>query len=300
MKIGILSRDASLYSTKRLCEAAEHRGHQVEVLDYLRCYMNITTQESPSIHYGGKILSDFDAIIPRIGAKNTFYGAAVVRQFETMGTYSINSSLSITRSRDKLRSLQLLAMKGVDLPTTGFANSPGDIDDLISIVGGTPLIIKLIEGTQGVGVVLAETKKTAETVVQTLLGLNANIIVQEFISEVKGSDIRAFVVGNKVVAAMKRQAEPGDFRANIHRGGQAKLVKLTDAEREIAVKAAKIMGLRMAGVDLLRSKRGPLVLEINSSPGLEGIESATKVDVAEKIIMHIEKHAKPTGPRYQA
>jgi len=299
LKIGILSRDPSLYSTGRLYEAAKNRGHEVEVIDYLRCYMNITTQESPSIHYGGKILQDFDAIIPRIAPKNTFYGAAVVRQFETMGTYTINTSLSITRSRDKLRAHQLMAMKGVDLPTTGFATAPGDIDDLISLVGGTPLIIKLIEGTQGVGVVLAETKKTAETVVQTLMGLNANIIVQEFIREVKGSDIRAFVVGNKVVAAMKRQAEPGDFRANIHRGGAAKLIKLTDAERDIAIKAAKIMGLRMAGVDLLRSKRGPLVLEINSSPGLEGIEKATKVDVSEKIIIHIEKHAKPTGPRYQ-
>lgn len=296
LKIAILSRKETLYSTRRLYEAAEARGHEVQVIDYLRCYMNITAKK-PSIHYKGEQIEPFDAIIPRIGAKRTFYGTAIVRQFETTGTYSINPSIGITRSRDKLRSQQLLAMKGIDMPITGFAHAPNDLDDLIDIVGGAPLVIKLIEGTQGVGVVLAETKKAAESVIQTLMGLNANIIVQEFIKESKGADLRCLVVGDKVVAAMKRQAEPGEFRANIHRGGSAEIVKLTKAERDIAVQAAKIMGLRMAGVDLLRSDRGPLVLEINSSPGLEGIESATNKDVASIIIEHIEKHAKPIGPR---
>lgn len=300
MKIAILSRGNKLYSTRRLCEAAEQRGHEVHVIDYLRCYMNITAK-NPSIHYKGEELPIFDAIIPRIGATRTFYGTAVVRQFETMGTYTINPSIAITRSRDKLRSQQLLAMKGLDMPITGFAHAPGDIDDLIEIVGGSPLVIKLIEGTQGVGVVLAETKKAAESVIQTLMGLNANIVAQEFIEEAKGADIRCFVVGDKVVAAMKRQAEPGEFRANIHRGATAEVVKVTKAEREAAIKAAKIMGLKMAGVDLLRSDRGPLILEINSSPGMEGIEEATQKDIAGMVIDHIEKHAKPIGPnsRYQ-
>lgn len=300
MKIAILSRKETLYSTSRLYEAAEARGHDVQIVDYLRCYMNITSQ-NPSIHYRGEVLDTFDAIIPRIGAKKTFYGTAIVRQFETLGTYSINPSIAITRSRDKLRSQQLLAMKGVDMPITGFAHAPGDINDLINVVGGAPLVIKLIEGTQGVGVVLAETKKAAESVIQTLMGLNANIITQEFIAESKGEDIRCFVVGDKVVAAMRRQAEPGEFRANIHRGGNAEAIKITKEERETAIKAAKIMGLRMAGVDMLRSARGPLVLEINSSPGLEGIETATQKDIATMIIKYIEKTAKPIGPksRYQ-
>lgn len=300
MKIGILSRNGKLYSTKRLVEAAEKRGHEVQVIDYIRCYMNITAKK-PSVHYKGEELSMFDAIIPRISAMRTFYGTAIVRQFETLSVYSINSSLSINRSRDKLRSHQLLAMKGVDMPITGFAHAPEDIDDLISSVGGTPLVIKLIEGTQGVGVVLAETKKAAESVIQTLIGLNANIIVQEYIKEAGGSDIRCFVVGDKVIAAMERKAAPGEFRANIHRGGKAQPIKITKAEREAAVKAAKVMGLKMAGVDILRSERGPLVLEINSSPGLEGIESSTGKDVAGMIIEHIEKNAKPIGPnsRYQ-
>lgn len=295
MKIAILSRKADLYSTRRLYEAAEARNHEVQIIDYLKSYMNITAQQ-PSIHFQGRTLPRFDAIIPRIGAKRTFYGTAIVRQFETMSTYSINPSISITRSRDKLRSQQLLAMKGIDMPITGFAHAPSDIDDLIKMVGGPPLVIKLIEGTQGVGVVLAETKKAAESVVQTLMGLNANIIVQEFIKEAQGADIRCFVVGDKVVAAMKRQAEAGDFRANIHRGATAEAVKITKTEREAAIKAAKVMGLRMAGVDLLRSARGPLVLEINSSPGLEGIETATGKDIASLIIEYIEKHAKPIGP----
>ncbi|MHA7840274.1 MAG: 30S ribosomal protein S6--L-glutamate ligase [Gammaproteobacteria bacterium] len=296
MKIAILSRNAELYSTKRLKEAAEARHHDVQIIDYLRSYMNITAQQ-PSIHFQGELLAPFDAIIPRIGAKRTFYGTAIVRQLETMGTYSINPSIAITRSRDKLRSQQLLAMKGIDMPITAFAHAPKDVDDLIKLVEGPPLVIKLIEGTQGVGVVLAETKKAAESVIQTLMGLNANIIVQEFIKEAKGADIRCFIVGDKVVAAIKRQAEPGEFRANIHRGGAAEPIKITKAERETAVKAAKVMGLSMAGVDLLRSNRGPLVLEINSSPGLEGIEMATGQDIATLIIQYIEKNAKPIGPR---
>lgn len=300
MKIGILSRNEKLYSTRRLVEAAEQRGHDVQVVDFIRCYMNITAQK-PTVHYQGEMLSNFDAIIPRIGAKRTFYGTAIVRQFETLGTYTINSSLAITRSRDKLRSQQLLAMKGIDMPMTGIANAPGDVDDLIKTVGGTPLIIKLIEGTQGVGVVLAETKKAAESVIQTLMGLNANIIIQEYIKESGGADIRCFVVGDKVIAAMERKAAPGEFRANLHQGGCAVPIKITKKEREVAIKAAKIMGLSMAGVDLLRSDRGPLVLEINSTPGLEGIETSTGKDVAGMIIEYIEKNQKPIGAksRYQ-
>jgi len=295
VKIAILSRNAELYSTKRLAEAAEKRGHEVEIIDYLRCYMNITS-ENPTIHHKGEELKLFDALIPRIGARKTFYGTAIVRQFETMGTYTINPSIAITRSRDKLRSLQLLAMKGVGMPRTGFAHSTTDINDLINVVGKPPLIIKLIEGTQGVGVVLAETKKAAESVIQAFMDLQANIIVQEFIEEAKGSDIRCLVVGEKVVASMERRAGNGDFRSNIHRGGTAQKIEITKLERETAVKAAKIMGLRLAGVDLLRSKRGPLVMEVNSSPGLYGIESTTKLDIASLIIKHIEKNAKPIGP----
>ncbi|NKB47566.1 MAG: 30S ribosomal protein S6--L-glutamate ligase [Legionellales bacterium] len=300
MDIAILSRKEDLYSTRRLREAAQSRGHDVEVIDYLHCYMNITSQK-PSIHYQGNQIGPFDAIIPRIGAKRTFYGAAIVRQFETIGTYSINPSIAITRSRDKLRSLQLLAMKGIDMPITGFAHAPSDVDDLINIIGGPPFIIKLIEGTQGVGVVLAETKKAAESVIQTFMGLNANIILQEFIKEANGCDIRCLVVGDKVVAAMQRTAEPGEFRANVHRGGRAEVITITKAEREAAIQAAKIMGLRMAGVDLLRSQRGPLILEINSSPGLEGIETTTQKDIAKKIIEYLEKNAKPISAksRYQ-
>ncbi len=300
MRIAILSRNESLYSTIRLKEAAMKRGHEVEVVDFLSCYMNITAKK-PSIHYRGDELPLFDAIIPRIGSNRTFSGSAIVRGFETMGTYSINSSLAITRSRDKLRAHQLLAMKGIDMPATAFAPAKSDIHDLMKMIGGPPVVIKLLEGTQGVGVVLAETRKAAESVIQTLMGLNANIILQEFIKEADGADIRCFVVGDKVVAAMKRQAEKGEFRANLHQGGVGEPIKITKAERAAAVMAAKIMGLQMAGVDMLRSERGPLVLEINSSPGLEGIEKTTGIDVAAKIIQHIEKHAKPIGPksRYQ-
>lgn len=293
MKIAILSRNDSLYSTQRLKEAAEKRGHEVDVIDYLRCYMNITS-EKPSIHYKGEMLSPYDAVIPRIGAKRTFYGTAVLRQFETMGTYALNSSMGISRSRDKLRSLQLLAMEGIGLPTTGFAHDPNDTDDLIQIAGGNPLVIKLIEGTQGVGVVLAETKKAAESVIQAFRGLNANIIVQEFIKESKASDVRCLVVGGKVVAAMKRQGAPGEFRSNLHRGGSAEVIKITSAEKKTAIKAAKALGLSVAGVDLLQSERGPLIMEVNSSPGLEGIETATEIDVADLIIQHIEEQTLPT------
>jgi len=296
LKIAILSRNKALYSTRRLVEAGAARGHDMQVIDYLRCYMNITA-EQPSIQYKGHILEGFDAIIPRIGANRTFYGTAILRQFETMGTYSINSSLAINRSRDKLRSQQLLVMKGVNMPLTGFAHAANDINDLIDLVGGPPLIIKLVEGTQGVGVVLAETRKAVKSVTQTLHGLHANVIIQEYISESKGSDIRCFVIGGKVVAAMQRIAAPGDFRANIHQGGSAEPVRISKLEREAAIKAAKIMGLGVAGVDLIRSKRGPLILEINSSPGLEGIEKSTEKDIASAVIRHIEKNAKPIGPR---
>lgn len=296
MKVAILSRRKDLYSTRRLKEAAETRGHEPAVVDYLRCHMNITAEE-PSMHYKGRKLPVFDAIIPRIGTSRTFYGTAVVRQFETIGTFTINSSLSITRSRDKLRSLQLLSKKNIGLPITGFAHSLNDVDRLIKMVGGPPLVVKLIEGTQGVGVVLVETREAAYSIIQAFMGLNANIIIQEFIQEAQGADIRCFVIGDKVVAAMKRQAEPGEFRSNIHQGGYAQAIKITRAERETAIKAAKIMGLKMAGVDMLRSHRGPLVMEVNSSPGLEGIETATGKDIATLIIKYIERHAKPLGPK---
>jgi ribosomal protein S6--L-glutamate ligase len=290
VKIGILSQKASLYSTRRLKEAAEERGHEVSVVDYLRCYMSITSHR-PKVLLAGNPLR-FDAVIPRIGASATFYGTAVLRQFEMMGVYPANESQAISRSRDKLRSLQLLARAGIGLPVTSFARSTKDIDGLIHIVGGAPLIIKLLEGTQGVGVVLAETLKAAESVIAAFRQLDANILVQEFIKEAGGSDIRAFVVGEKVVAAMKRQGPEGEFRSNLHRGGSATRIKLTPEERSTAVRSAKTLGLQVAGVDLLRSNHGPLVMEVNSSPGLEGIEEATEVDVAGKIIEYLEKNAK--------
>lgn len=291
MKIVILSRNPKLYSTRRLVEAAEANGHEVHVLDVLRCYMNITSAK-PSIHYKGKVLQDFDAVIPRIGASVTFYGAAVLRQFEMMGVYPLNESVAISRSRDKLRALQLLSRKGVGLPVTGFANKPDDIDDLITMVGGPPLVVKLLQGTQGIGVVLAETQKAAESVIESFLGLKASVLVQEFIREAHGADIRCFVIGEKVVAAMMRQAKEGEFRSNIHRGGSAKLVKITPVERETAVRAARTMGLNMCGVDILRSNHGPVVMEVNSSPGLKGIEEASGKDIAGMIIKFIESNAK--------
>lgn len=291
MKIGILSRNRKLYSTKRLVEAAQSRGHEVRVINHLRCYMNIASFK-PGMHYDGEELKDFDAIIPRIGASVTFYGTAVVRQFEMMGTFSLNESVAISRSRDKLRSLQLLSRKGIGLPVTGFAHSPDDTDDLLNLVGGAPVVVKLLEGTQGKGVVLAETRNAAESVVEAFRGLNANFLVQEFVKEAKGADIRCFVIGEKVVAAMIRQAGEGEFRSNLHRGGTAKLIKITPEERSTAVRSARIMGLNVAGVDILRSNHGPVVMEVNSSPGLEGIEGATGKDVAGMMIEYIERHAK--------
>ncbi|MDH3518713.1 MAG: 30S ribosomal protein S6--L-glutamate ligase [Acidimicrobiia bacterium] len=290
MNLGILSRNSTLYSTARLKEAAKTRGHEVRVVDYLRCYMNITSAR-PQVLFRGENLV-FDAVIPRIGASYTFYGTAVVRQFEMMGVYAANESQSITRSRDKLRSMQLLSREGVGLPVTGFAHATQDIEGLLETVGGAPVVVKLLEGTQGLGVVLAETKKAAESVIGAFRQLDANILVQEFIKEAKGADIRAFVVGGKVVASMKRQGAPGEFRSNLHRGGSAVAIKLTSIERATAVKAAKAMGLNVAGVDLLQSNHGPVVLEVNSSPGLEGIEEASGVDVAAKIIEFIESNAK--------
>ncbi|NBD15152.1 MAG: 30S ribosomal protein S6--L-glutamate ligase [Cyanobacteria bacterium] len=292
MKIAILSQDGSLYSTRRLKEAAAQRDHDVQVINYLRCYMNITSHK-PSVVYQGKPLEEYDAVIPRIGASRTFYGTAVVRQFELMGVFSANESQAISRSRDKLRCLQILAREGIGLPVTGFAHATQDIDGLIETVGGAPLVIKLLEGTQGIGVVLAETHQAAKSVIEAFRGLEANILVQEYIKEAKGADVRCFVVGGKVIAAMKRQGAEGEFRSNLHRGGKAEKVKLTPEERSTAVRSVKAMGLRVAGVDLLRSNHGPVVMEINSSPGLEGIENATGIDVAGKIIEFIQKNAVP-------
>ena len=292
MKIAILSRDATLYSTRRLREAGEKQGHDMRVIDHMRCYMNITSR-SPKVLYQGKPLEDIDAIIPRIGASNTFYGAAVVRQFEMMGVFTTNNSQAISRSRDKLRCLQILARKGIGLPVTGFAHSTKDIEGLIDIVGGAPLVIKLLEGTQGIGVVLAETYQAAKSVIEAFRGLDANILVQEFIEEAGGMDIRCLVIGDKVVAAMKRQGAPGEFRSNLHRGGSAAQIRLISEERSTAIQAVKAMGLRVAGVDLLRSNHGPVVMEVNSSPGLEGIEAATGIDVAGKIIEFVEKNGRP-------
>lgn len=294
MKIVILSRNSSLYSTRRLEEAGEDRGHDVRIIDYLRCYMNITSR-NPQVLYQGKPLEGIDAVIPRIGATNTFYGTAVIRQFEMMDVLVANESQAISRSRDKLRCLQILSKQGIGLPVTGFAHSTKDIDGLIGIVGGAPLVIKLLEGTQGIGVVLTETQQAATSVIEAFRGLNANILVQEFIAEAKGADLRCFVVDGKVIAAMKRQGAPGEFRSNLHRGGNAEQIKLSPDERKTAVQAAKAMGLRVAGVDLLRSAHGPVVMEVNSSPGLEGIEKATEVDVAGKIIEFLEKNAGGTN-----
>lgn len=292
MKIAVLSRNSKLYSTKRLKEAGEARGHEVDIIDTLHCYMDIT-KSRPTVRYKGKELPKYDAVIPRIGASITFYGTSVVRQFEMMGTFSVNESVAISRSRDKLRSLQLLSRKGIGLPRTGFANRPDNIKDLIKNVGGAPVVVKLLEGTQGIGVVLAETSKAAESIVEAFMGLKANILVQEFIKEAGGADIRCFVVGDKVVAAMKRQGAEGEFRSNLHRGGSATLVKLSKEERATAVNAAKVMGLNVCGVDILQSSHGPVVMEVNSSPGLEGIEQATNKDVAGMIFDFIEKQAKP-------
>ncbi len=286
MKIAILSRAASLYSTARLKEAALGRGHEASVVDYLRCYMDITARRPKVLYRGDEVRPH--AIIPRIGASYTFYGTAVVRQFEMADVFTLNSSDGISRSRDKLRSMQILSRAGVGLPTTSFAHSIQDVNGLLEVVGGTPVVVKLLEGTQGLGVVLAETKKAAESVIGAFRQLDANILVQQFIKEAGGSDIRALVVGGKVVAAMRRKGAPGDFRSNLHRGGTAEVIKLTPSERSTAVRASKSLGLNVAGVDMLQSEEGPMVLEVNSSPGLEGIENASGVDIADLIIEYIE------------
>ena len=292
VKIAILSRDGTLWSCKRLKEAALRRGHLVEILDPLSCYMNVTPAAS-SIHYKGRQLPHYDAVIPRIGSAITFYGTAALRQFEMLGSYPLNESVAITRARDKLRSLQLLARQGIDLPKTGIAHSPDDTRDLIDMVGGAPLVVKLVEGTQGIGVVLAETRQAAESVIDAFRGLNAHILVQEYIEEAKGRDIRCLVVGNEVVAAIERRAKEGDFRSNLHRGGVATVVNITPQERAIAIKAAQTLGLEVAGVDILRARRGPLVMEVNASPGLEGIEKTTGIDIAARMIQWIEQQARP-------
>ncbi len=291
MKIVILSRNRKLYSTRRLVEAAQAREHEVHVIDPLRCYMNITPHK-PEVHYKGAALTGIDAVIPRIGASITFYGTAVLRQFEMMGVYPANESVAITRSRDKLRAHQLLAREGIGMPITGFAHSPDDTQDLLALVGGAPCVIKLTQGSQGTGVVLTETQQAAESVIEAFRGLDAHFLVQEFIKEAQGADIRCLVVGGRVVAAMKRQAKPGDFRSNLHRGGTALPIRITPEERSTAVRSAAIMGLNIAGVDILRSNHGPVVMEVNSSPGLEGIEKATDIDIADEIIQFIEKNAK--------
>ena len=287
MNIFILSRNKNLYSTSRLVEAGNKLGHNVRVIDYMRCYMNITSRK-PTIFYGGESLGKVDSVIPRIGASNTFYGTAVVKQFEMMNSYCVNTSDAIANSRDKLRSLQILAEAGINMPITGFASHTKDIEGVIESVGSTPLIMKLLQGTQGQGIVLAETRKAAESVMSAFRQLDADIMVQEFIKESGGTDIRAFVVGDEVVASMKRIAPEGEFRSNVHRGGTMEKVQLTSEEENMAVNASRILGLSIAGVDLMRSNRGPLILEVNSSPGLQGIESCSEVDVAEKIILHIQ------------
>jgi len=292
MKIAILARNANLYSHKRLIEEGEARGHYLRIVNTLRCYMEITSHR-PQIRYNGEKLERFDAVIPRIGASITFYGAAVLRQFEMMGVYPLNESVAIGRSRDKLRSLQLLARQGIGLPVTSFAHSPGDSEDLMKIVGGAPMVIKLLEGTQGKGVVLGETPNSATSIIDAFRGLEAHFMVQEFIKEAGGADIRSFVIGERVVASMMRQGKEDEFRSNLHRGGSASIIKITPEERSTAVRAARTMGLNVAGVDMLRSNHGPVVMEVNSSPGLEGIEKATGQNVAGKMIEFIEKNAKP-------
>lgn len=289
MILKVLSRNANLYSTQRLIEAAKKRNHEVEVIDPLKCDL-IIEKKKPSIFFRGRYLQDTDAVIPRIGASVTFYGTAVVRQFEMMGVFTTTESQALVRSRDKLRSLQVLSRARLGLPKTVFTNYSKDVGQIIDHVGGAPLIIKLLEGTQGLGVVLAETKNAAESVIEAFNGLQARVIVQEFIKEAKGADIRALVVDGQVVGAMKRQGKEGEFRSNLHRGGTASVIQLSDEEEIVAIKAAKAMGLGVAGVDLLQSDRGPLILEVNSSPGLEGIEEATGKDIAKTIIRYIERN----------
>ena len=296
MKIAMLARNPNLYSHKRLVEAAEAKGHTIDIINTTQCNMNITAHR-PQVLYQGESLTGYDAVIPRIGASITFYGLAVLRQFEMMGVWPLNESVAIGRSRDKLRSLQLLSREGIGLPVTGFANSARQAEEMIRMVNGPPVVIKLLEGTQGIGVILSNTMSSAKSVFEAFRGAKINILVQEFIKEAGGADIRAFVVGNRVVGAMMRQGEPGEFRSNLHRGGSTRQIRITPEERSTAVRAAKVMGLNVAGVDLLRSNHGPVLMEVNSSPGLEGIEKATGSDIAGRIISFIESHAKPMKTR---
>jgi len=296
MKLALMCRNVNLYSHTRIVEAAVERGHEIDVINHLRCYVNVTSHR-PQIHYQGNILPKYDAVIPRIGASVTFFGTAVLRQFEMMGVYPVNESVAISRSRDKLRSLQLLSRKGIGMPVTLFAHRTGNANELLEIIGGAPVVIKLLEGTQGIGVVLGETHDAAASIIQAFGGVNTNILIQEFVKEAKGEDIRCLVIGGKVVASMRRKGKEGDFRSNLHRGGSAEAIKISPAERQTAVSAAKIMGLNVCGVDLLRSNHGPVVMEVNSSPGLEGVEKATGIDVASKIINFIEFNAAPGKTR---
>ena len=292
MKIALLCRSPQLYSHQRLIEAARARGHEIDAINHLRCTIDIASHR-PKIHYQGKVLTKYDAVIPRIGASVTFFGTAVVRQFEMMRVYCVNESVAISRSRDKLRSLQLLSRKGIGLPVTVFAHKTSNADDIVKLAGGAPVIIKLLEGTQGIGVVLGETPKAAASIIEAFGGVNTNILVQEFVEEAKGEDVRCIVIGDRVVASMQRRGREGDFRSNLHRGGSAKSTRITPQERATAIGAARAMGLNVCGVDMLRSNHGPVVMEVNSSPGLEGVETATGVDVAGKIIEFIEKNAQP-------
>jgi ribosomal protein S6--L-glutamate ligase len=296
MKIAMLARNQNLYTHKRLKEAAEERGHTLDTIDTLRCYMNIASRR-PEVYYNGEKLVGYDAVIPRIGASITFYGMAVLRQFEMQGVYPLNESVGIGRSRDKLRSMQLLARDGIGLPVTTFAHDPKQTEEVLELAGGAPVVIKLLEGTQGIGVVLADTKRSAKSVVEAFRGAGVNILLQEFIKEAGGTDIRAIVIGNRVVAAMKRTGAEGDFRSNLHRGGSAEVIKLSPEERSTAVRSAKAMGLNVCGVDMLRANHGPVVMEVNSSPGLEGVEKATGLDIAGKVIEYIEKYAKPNATK---
>ena len=292
MKIAVLARNPNLYSHKRLVEAAEERGHEIDIINTLRCYMNIASRR-PAIYYNGEKLEGYDAVIPRIGASVTFYGTAVLRQFEMMGVYPLNESVGIGRSRDKLRSMQLLARDGIGLPVTTFAHDPKQTEEVLALAGGAPLVIKLLEGTQGLGVVLADTDRSAKSVIEAFRATGTNILIQEFIKEAGGTDIRAIVIGGKVIAAMKRTGAEGEFRSNLHRGGSAEVIKLSPEERSTAIRAAKAMGLNACGVDMLRADHGAVVMEVNSSPGLEGVEKATGLDVAGKMIEFLEKNAKP-------
>ena len=296
MKIAMMTRNSALYSHQRLKEAAEARGHELDFVNTLRCSMNIASRR-PEIYYDGQKLPRYDAVIPRIGASVTFYGLAVLRQFEMQGVYPLNESVAIGRSRDKLRSMQLLARDGIGLPVTTFAHDPKQTEEVVKLAGGAPLVIKLLEGTQGIGVVLADTDRSAKSVIEAFRGAGVNILVQEFIKEAGGTDIRAIVVGGKVVAAMQRTGAEGEFRSNLHRGGSAKPIRISPEERSTAIRAAKSMGLNVCGVDMLRSNHGPVVMEVNSSPGLEGVEKATGKDFAGMIIEFIEKNARDGATR---